>query len=529
MTTAHSGHVLMPPDDEFNRELVQHVRPPGWQNPEPSGRYNLVVIGAGTAGLVTAAIAAAVGAKVALIERHLLGGDCLNVGCVPSKGVIRASRVWSEVRQADEFGVYLPPEYVKYDFGVAMARMRKARARISHTDSARRFTKLGVDVFIGEGRFTGGDTIDVDGKTLRFKRAVICTGARAVAPPIAGLHGAGYYTNETIFSLTTLPPRLGVLGAGPMGSEMAQAFARFGSQVWLFERMGHLLPREDADAAQIVQAQMARDGVTCVFNAKVVGVGPLNRAKIIQYQLDQPSSRLGGLEEGGTSVKEVDVDEILVAVGRAPNVEGLDLEKVGVEYDQRIGVKVNSRLQTTNPRIYAAGDICFPFKFTHTADALAQIVIQNALFPHVMGLGYATTESLNIPWCTYTSPELSHVGLYESEAREKGISIETYTHPLSEVDRAILDGQEEGFARVHVKTGTDRILGATIVAAHAGEMISEVTAMMNARKGLKTIASTIHPYPTQAEVIKKVANAWRKAKFSERQKRMLRKWFTWTR
>jgi len=222
------------------------------------------------------------------------------------------------------------------------------------------------------------------------------------------------------------------------------------------------------------------------------------------------------------------VEEILVGIGRAPNVEGLGLETVGVEYDKS-GVKVNDRLQTTNPRIYAAGDICSRYKFTHAADAMAQIVIQNALFPHPLGLGYAGTDSLIIPWCTYTQPEIAHVGMYEADAKAKGLEVETHTYQLDEVDRAILDGEDDGFARVHVQKGTDKILGATIVAAHAGEMISEFTVLMRGGLGLKTLVGTIHPYPTQTEVIKKVANAWRKAHFTEGQKNVLRKWFAWTR
>jgi pyruvate/2-oxoglutarate dehydrogenase complex dihydrolipoamide dehydrogenase (E3) component len=506
---------LIQPDDEYNRRLVQNVHPSHWANPEPSGRYNLVVIGAGTAGLVTAVVAAALGAKVALIEKHLMGGDCLNVGCVPSKAVIRAARAWADVRHAEEFGVHIAGT-VKYDFAAVMARMRQLRARISRNDSADRFKKLGVDVFFGEGRFAEADVIDVGGKGLTFKKAVICTGARAAAPSIPGLKDAGYLTNETVFALTDLPRRLAVVGAGPIGCEMAQAFARFGSQVSLFERMSHILPREDADAADIVQTQMKTDGVSFVFDSNVTRVERRGDEKVIHYEMN------GGMEARV-------VDEILIGVGRAPNVEGLGLEKVGVAYDTAQGVKVTARLQTTNPKIYAAGDICFPFKFTHTADAMAQIVIQNALFPHPFGLGYASTDSLIIPWCTYTEPEIAHVGMYEADANAKGIEVDTFTFKLDEVDRAILDGEEDGFARVHVKKGTDELVGATIVATHAGEMISELTMAMKAGKGLSVVSGTIHPYPTQAEVIKKVANAWRKMTLSEGKKRILRRWFEWSR
>ena len=241
---ADSAPLLLAPDDAFNQELVANVHPTTWKNPEPSGRYNIVVIGAGTAGLVTAAVAAGLGAKVAIVERHLMGGDCLNVGCVPSKGLIRSARAWATIPRGKEFGLEFPSD-VRRDFGAAMARMRRLRAQISHTDSAHRFTSLGVDVFIGEGRFTGPDTVDVGGTTLRFSRAAVCTGGRAAAPPIPGLEDAGYLTNETVFSLTRLPARLAVIGAGPIGCELAQSFARFGSQVTLLERIGHVLPRED--------------------------------------------------------------------------------------------------------------------------------------------------------------------------------------------------------------------------------------------------------------------------------------------
>ncbi len=508
------GRVRVLPDDEHNRALVDNVHPPAWVNPEPSGRYNLVVIGAGTAGLVTAVVGAAVGAKVALIEKHLMGGDCLNVGCVPSKGVIRASRAWAEVRRAGEFGLHVPAG-VKYDFGVAMERMRKLRARISRNDSAHRYRKLGVDVFIGEGRFTGPETVEVGGKRLQFVKAAICTGARAAAPAIPGLADAGYLTNETVFELTELPPRLAVIGAGPIGCELAQAFARFGSQVCLIEALHGLMPNEDRDAAEIVHKAMLRDGVRLLCCGKNLTVGKTDGGK--RLAVDSHGQHY-----------DVTVDEILVGVGRAPNVEGLGLETAGVEYDKS-GVKVNDRLQTTNRNVYAAGDVCFPFKFTHAADAMAQTVIQNALFPHPFGVGYASTKNLIIPWCTYTEPEIAHVGLYEAEAKAKGIEVDTFTVKLDEVDRAILDGEEEGFARVHVKKGTDQLLGATLVAAHAGDLISEFTLLMKAGLGLSTLTGTIHPYPTQAEAAKKVANAWRKTTFTQGKKNILGKWFAWRR
>jgi pyruvate/2-oxoglutarate dehydrogenase complex dihydrolipoamide dehydrogenase (E3) component len=510
--------VTVLPDDEHNRVLVNNVHPPQWVNPEPDGRYNIVVIGAGTAGLVTAVIAAAVGAKVALIEKHLMGGDCLNVGCVPSKGVLRAARAWAGVKHAEEFGVHIPAG-AKFDFAAAMARMRKLRARISHTDSAQRYKKLGVDVYIGSGTFTGPDTISVEGpagnRTLRFRKAAICTGACAAAPSTPGLQEAGYLTNETVFTLTDLPKRMAVIGAGPVGCELAQAFARFGSETYLIEARHGILPNEDRDAAEIVLKSMLRDGLHVLCCGKDLKVGKTSGGK--RLTVDSHGRHY-----------DVTVDEILVGVGRKPNTEGLGLDVVGVACD-KTGIKVSDRLQTTNPDIYAAGDVCFPFKFTHTADAMAQILIQNALFPHPLGLGYAGTNSLIIPWATFTDPEVAHVGMYEAEAQARGIEVETFTYKLDEVDRAILDGEDEGFARIHVKKGTDHLLGATIVASHAGDMISELTVLMKSGKGLGTLCSTIHPYPTQAEVVKKVANAWRKTTFTEGKKRFLLKLFAWMR
>ncbi|ULA60344.1 MAG: Mercuric reductase [Nitrospira sp.] len=517
LMTADSQHLVLP-DDEHNRKLVGNVHPSNWVNPEPDGRYNIVVVGAGTAGLITAVIAAGVGAKVALIERHLMGGDCLNVGCVPSKGMIRAANAWAQVRNATVFGARIP-DGASYDFGAAMARMRQLRARISHVDSAHRYKALGVDVYIGQARFVGGETVVVEGsagnRTLVFVKAAVCTGARAAAPSIPGLEEAGYLTNETVFSLTTLPVRVGVIGAGPIGCELAQALARFGSRVSLIEAMHGILPNEDRDAAECVQQSMIRDGVALLCCGKDLRIEKVPDGKRL-------------IVDSHGQHHDLTVDEILVGVGRAPNVQGLGLETVGVEFD-KTGVTVNDRLQTTNPRIYAAGDVCSRYKFTHAADAMAQIVIQNALFPHPFGLGYANVNSLNMPWCTFTAPEIAHVGLYEAEAVKQGLKVETYTHTFDEVDRAILDGDEQGFARLHIQAGTDTILGATIVGSHAGDLISEVSVAMKAGVGAKTIAGTIHPYPTRAEVIKKAVNLWRKAHFTPRTKSLLTTLFAWLR
>lgn len=502
--------VLVEPGTIEDRRLYSQVHPPDWVNPEPAECYNLVVIGAGTAGLICAAGAAVLGAKVALIERHLMGGDCLNAGCVPSKGVISASRALHTARNSAEFGV-MDGEKTGFDFDVAMERMRRIRADISHHDSAKRFRdELGVDVFIGDGRFNGPDSVEVGGKILRFKKAAVCTGARAAAPPIPGMEEAGYLTNETVFALTELPPRLAVIGAGPIGCELAQAFSRFGSKVTLIEAGPHILGREDRDAAEILQNRLINEGIDLQLGVRITGVVKQDTSSVLQ------------LERNGQLI-EVAADQILVGVGRAPNIEGLGLDAAGVRHDHG-GVTVDDRLQTTNPDIYAAGDICSPYKFTHAADAQARILIANALFK-----GRQKVSGLVIPWCTYTDPEIAHVGMNERDAEARGIKTTTLTIPLSQVDRAVLDGEAEGFARVHLHKGTDRILGATIVARHAGEMINQFTLAITNGLGLGAIAKTVHPYPTQAEAIKKLADTYNRTRLTPLVKRLLSGWLQWQR
>ncbi|APZ96485.1 Mercuric reductase [Fuerstiella marisgermanici] len=503
--------VQLTPYDKHNQELEASVHPPDWKNPTPDKPYHLVVIGAGTAGLVTAAGAAGLGARVALIERELMGGDCLNVGCVPSKGIIRAARVAATVRDAELFGVNVPPD-VTFDFGKAMERMRRLRTKISPNDSAQRFADMGIDVYFGQGTFVDENTVTVTQKdgsvsTLKFKKAVIATGARASAPPIPGLDSVDYLTNENLFSLTELPQRFGIVGSGPIGSEMAQSFARFGSEVFLFERDGHILTREDADAAAVVQKQFERDGVHLMLNSNNMAVKPTDDGKIC----------VSAVQNGVPS--DTVVDQLLIAVGRAPNTDGLNLEAVNVKYD-RPGIEVNDNLQTTNPRIYAAGDICSKYKFTHAADFQARIVIQNALFA-VGPFGKKKASDLIIPWATYTSPEIAHVGMYEHDAKDAGVEIDTYIQEFADVDRAILEGQDEGFVKVHTKKGTDEIVGATIVAENAGDMISEITVAMTSKVGLSKIASAIHPYPTQAEAIRKLGDQINRTKLTPLARKVL--------
>ncbi|MFN3189370.1 MAG: mercuric reductase [Aureliella sp.] len=509
------------PLDQHNQTLAQNVHPEDWSNPEPSQPYHLVVIGAGTAGLVTAAGAAGLGARVALIERELMGGDCLNVGCVPSKGILHAARVAATVRDAAELA---PDDRRQSDghgasvsFEKAMERMRKLRAQISPADSAARFRDLGVDVYFGQGSFESNGTIQVtrqngETRTLSYKKAVIASGARASAPPIPGLEEVDYLTNETVFSLTELPKRMGIIGSGPIGSEMAQAFARLGSDVVLFERNGHVLPREDPEAGRIVGEQLERDGVRMVLHASDMQIRSEGVQKLVSVtQRNAQEDR-----------EEYSVDQLLVAVGRAPYVDELNLQAVGVDFG-REGVQVNDHLQTTNPNIYAAGDVCSRFKFTHAADFMARIVIQNALF--ALGpFGRKKASDLLIPWATYTSPEVAHVGVYGHEAEG---SVDTYVQSMSHVDRAILDGQDEGFVKVHTKKGTDQIVGATIVAENAGDLISELTVAMKHGIGLGKIASTIHPYPTQGEAIRKLGDQFNRTKLTPTSKGILRRLLRW--
>ena len=498
------------PGDQYNRELAANVHPSDWVNPTPKQRYNLVVVGGGTAGLVTAAGAAGLGASVALVEKTLMGGDCLNFGCVPSKALIRGARAAAEMRNADMFGI--EPVNVQVDFGRVMERMRRLRAELSAKDSARRFRdQLGVDVFIGDARFSGVDVIEVDGETLRFRKACIATGARAAAPPIPGLGGAGYLTNETIFSLTELPRRIAVLGAGPIGCELSQTLRRFGGEVTLLERGPHILPREDEEAARIVEHAILRDGARLLTEARVKGVERRGDEKVLTiYQ--------------GSKQVELVVDEILVGAGRVPNVTGLGLESAGVEYDEVDGVRVDDRMRTTNRQIFAAGDVASRFKFTHVSDATARIVIRNALF-----FGRDRMSALTVPWCTYTDPEVGHVGLYEREARERGIAVTTFVQELRDVDRAVVDGEVSGFVKVLVRQGGDQIVGATIVARHAGEMLSELTLAIARGVGLGAIATVIHPYPTQSEAIKKVADAFNRTRLTPWVKRLFSAWFSLTR
>lgn len=499
--------------DEFNRELVDLTHPEPYTQPTPEGPYNLVVVGAGTAGLVAAAGAAGLGAKVALIERHFLGGDCLNYGCVPSKGLIRCATALADVRDAGDYHVQTQGD-PDVDFGGVMERMRRLRTRISHNDSVERFTGLGIDVYLGDATFTGAQTLEVEGQTLTFSKAVIATGARASAPPIPGLDEVPYLTNETLFNLTELPKRLAVIGGGPIGSEMSQSFQRFGSEVHLLEKADRILNKEQPEASQFVQKALEKDGVDLVL-----GMESIDQVRSSGGEIQIEISLKSGEK------KTLTVDALLVAVGRAPNVDGLGLETAGVEYDLRRGVTVDDRLRTSNSRIFAAGDVASNYKFTHAADFMARQVLANALF-----LGRRKTSDLVIPWATYTDPQIAHVGITPETAAAEGLEIDTYTQSFEEVDRAILDGDDaSGLAVIHTAKGKDRILGGTIVARHAGDMIGEIVMAMNHGIGLGSVANVIHPYPTQAEAIRKLGDQYNRTRLTPTVAQWMKRWLDWRR
>ena len=494
------------PMDVYNQKLLSEVHPPDWVNPQPADIYDLVVIGAGTAGLVVAAGAAGLGLglKVALIESHLMGGDCLNVGCVPSKTMIRSARTIGEIWQGQELGIKV--EGVEIDFGAVMERMRRIRSDISHADSATRFKDLGVDVFLGDGQFASNNTVTVEDRVLKFKKAVIATGSRAAIPEIPGLVAAGYLTNETVFSLVKRPQRLAVIGGGPIGCELAQTFRRLGCEVILLHRGSQVLNKEDPAAAAILQQVLLDEGVKLILDCQVQQVTTTAAGKTLSYSSNGRSD---------TAI----VDEILIGAGRTPNIESLNLAIAGVAADAK-GVEVNDYLQTNNSRIYAAGDVCMKWQFTHAADAAARIVIKNTLFSP-FGIGKTKLSSLVMPWVTYTEPEIAHVGLSDDDAHQAGIEFETINIPMSSVDRAITDGETQGFVKIIHRRGSDEILGATIVSSRAGELISEVTTAMVNKIGLSKLSSTIHPYPTQGDGIKKAADAYRRKLLTPRNQQLL--------
>ena len=485
-------------------ELAAQVFPPTHRNPVPASRYNLVVIGGGTAGLVCAAGAAGLGATVALVERRAMGGDCLNVGCVPSKALIRAAHAAHAVRAAATFGVHAHVDRI--DFAAVMARVRGVRQAISAHDSVARFESLGVHVFLGDARFVGRDMVAVGEARLRFARAVIATGGRPALPDIPGLMDADPLTNETIFELESQPGRLLVIGGGPIGCELAQAFQRLGTQVTLVQHAPTLLGRETPEDAAIVQQALESDGVAVHTRTRVVGVtsGADHRA----HRVD-----LAHGDERGASA--VEVDRILVAAGRVPNVEGLGLEHAGVAWTTK-GVTVDAHLRTSNHAVFAAGDVCLPQQFTHAADASARVVIQNALF-----LGRKRVTTAAIPRCTYTDPEVAHVG------EVSGDGVDTFHVAWADVDRARTDDEHLGGVRLYARGGN--VVGGTVVGRNAGDLIGEIAVLVSQRVALTTLAGIVHPYPTRAEAIRKAGDLYNRTRLTPTARALFDRWLAWRR
>ncbi len=465
-----------------------------------AGKYNVVVIGAGTAGLVTAAGTAGLGGRVALIERQRMGGDCLNFGCVPSKALISSARLIEQIRRAPAWG--LEKQEPQFEFAKVLASMRARRKKIEPNDSQGRFESLGVDVFRGEARFLSPHEIEVDGQKLSAHNFVIATGTHATVPKIDGLESVSYFTNETIFDeLEEKPESMIVLGGGPIGCELSQAFQRLGVQVTLVQNSAQILPPEDPDVAEFMQQRFADEGIDVRLRAKAIGASKPRKNILLEL-------------EGGDRIT---ADTLLLAVGRTPNLRALNLEAAGVKHDEH-GVPTNAYLQTSQPHIYAAGDITNRLKFTHTADATARVVVRNILMP--LQLLRQKMDWAVVPWCTYTDPEVAHVGLGEKEARKKHIDYDLFRVPLDEVDRAIVENEETGFVKVLTKKGSDKILGVTLVSPHAGDLLHEFVLAMKQDIGLGAIAGTIHAYPTLAELARKAGDKYSKTRLTPTAKKI---------
>lgn len=460
------------------------VFPPEYRNPAPRSPYHLAVIGAGPAGLVAAMVAAKLGASVALIERQAMGGDCLNVGCVPSKTLLAGARSG-------------------LSFTAAMERVHAVRARIAEHDSVERYAGAGIDVFLGEAQFVSAREIRVGDQVLRARKTLVVTGARPFLPQIPGLNDIKPLTNETVFDLVEQPRRLAVLGGGPVGCELAQSFARLGTEVDLIETQSRLLPRDDPDAAQLVANALARDGVRLHLGARVVSAASTRTGSVLE------------LEDGN----RIEADNVLVAAGRQRNLESLGLERIGVRFDPRAGIEVDAHLRSSHPHIYAAGDVCSPYQFTHVADAHARIAIRNALFH-----GRSRVDRLVVPWCTYTQPEVAHVGATRADLDRAMRRYLRLRVDFDDLDRGRTDDATEGYAEVLVASGSDRILGATIVGKDAGEHLAPLAVMMSSGLGLKRLASTIWPYPTRSEYLRRIADEYQRTRLTPWMARALRWW-----
>ncbi|MEP6586265.1 MAG: mercuric reductase [Candidatus Udaeobacter sp.] len=471
------------------------------------GTYNVVVIGAGTAGLVAAAGTAGLGGYVALIERNKMGGDCLNFGCVPSKALISSARLIDKMRRAEEWG--LRKAEPEFDFNEIFARMRARRAQIAPNDSQERFESLGVDVFRGEAKFDSPHSVKIDNQILRAQNFVIATGTRTAVPKIEGIDSVPYFTNETIFDdLNEKPESLIVLGGGPIGCELGQTFNRLDVRTTIVQRGAQLLPREDVDVSQFLEKCLKDEGISVLTNAE---------AKSVTREHGGIKMSILRRDSGET---QISANVLLICSGRRPNIDNLGLEIAGVNTNEH-AVMVNEYLQTSRPHIYAAGDIAGPFLFTHMADVQARVVVRNILMPFQFlrqKIDYAV-----VPWCTYVDPEIATVGLNEAAAKKRNVDYDLIRQEIKEVDRAIVEREENGFVKLLVAKGTDKILGATLVCENAGDLLHEFVLAMKYDIGLGKIAATTHAYPTFAELARKVGDKYNKTRLTP----MARKLFAW--
>jgi len=473
--------------------------------------YNLVVVGAGSAGLVTSYIAAAVKAKVALIEKHKMGGDCLNTGCVPSKALIRSAKLLNYSRRAAEFG--LQKTVTEFDFAEVMERVQRVVTAVEPHDSVQRYTGLGVDCIQGEARISSPYTVEVDGRTLTTRSIVVASGASPLVPAIPGLEQVDYLTSDNLWQLRELPRRLVVLGGGPIGCEMTQAFARFGAQVTQVEMTPQLMGREDPDVADFIRRRFSDEGVTV-----------LTEHTANQVVIEEGESIL--ICEHRQQQVRIPFDRILVAVGRRPNTQGFGLEQLGVRLSDRGTVETDPFLRTNIPNIFCAGDVAGPYQFTHTAGHQAWYASVNALFGDFKSF---RVDNSVIPWVTFTDPEVARVGLNETDAKQQNIAYEVTVFDLAELDRAIAESEAQGWVKVITPPGKDRILGVTIVGSHAGDLIAEYILAMKHGLGLNKILATIHPYPTLAEANKMTAGLWKKNHAPEKLLHWVERLHSWRR
>lgn len=469
-------------------------------------KYQLIVIGAGSGGLVAAAGAAGLGARVALIEKHKMGGDCLNTGCVPSKAIIRTAKLAHDAKTAQRFGLEAMSPQVNIQS--VLSSVRDAIQKLEHHDSVERFNGLGVDVHFGEYKFISPTELSNGQETLSAKRFVIATGSAPFVPPIKGLSDIPFLNSDNVWNITELPKRLVVLGGGPIGSELSQVFARLGSHVTIVEKASHILIREDPEVSQLIQNKFQNEGIQVLTNHQAEEVKQSTQG----YEL---------LLSNQDGTKAIPFDQILVAVGRAPNVENLGLEIAGVDYTKR-GIKADAKLRTTNKNIYACGDVVGPYLFTHTADFQARLILRNALFPGSSKLNYRF-----VPWCTFTEPEVARAGLNETEAKKQNVNYDCFTYEFKDLDRAVCDREDEGFIKILTKKGKDKLIGVTIVGPHGGDLLHELALAMHQNIGLKKVSQMIHVFPTLAEISKRIADTYQRTRLSPGLKKWFVRYFNW--